>query len=222
MFAARPGQCLSIQPGQTCIARCLPTTCVAGGPLRLHCPLTNIDPTTVAELSGQCRLRCEICSLGSFWDIDSRSGYISGNLPFGPANAEGGVLTSGIQGFLVYIATDCNERIGGPVAFVNSDASDPRACCMPDLYMAVLDGVAVPPNGSKLLVTINTTMAGELPLGVVTDLVDRTFNFTQSPGGVLDTVQQQQQQQGFAKRTCHWQAWHIVAQIATIVSVMAI
>merc|ERR1712178_383350 len=104
-IAAIPDQCKSVEPGATCLARCQPTTCIAGGPLKVRCPLTNINPNTIAKLEGQCRVRCEVCSLGQLWDIDSRRGYLSGNLPFGPAHAEGGVLTSGIKGFSVYIAT---------------------------------------------------------------------------------------------------------------------
>jgi hypothetical protein len=166
-------------------------------------------------MSGECRVRCEICSLGSLWDIDSRSGYISGNLNFGPANAEGGVLTYGVQGFFVYFATSCNEKIGGPVAFVNSNSSEPRACCKDDLYLAVLDGLAIPPNASKLLVSINTTSAGELPLGVAADLVDRAWNYTPPPEGILATVQQASGRRSTGGR----QTWHIVAMMAAYFAV---
>merc|ERR1712232_1467894 len=100
---------------------------------------------------------------GSFWDVDSRTGYVSGNLLFGPAHAEGGVLTSGIEGYNVYFATSCLETIGEAIAFVPSNSSEPRACCRPDQYLAVLRGLRIPDRGTKIFVTVSTVSAGELP-----------------------------------------------------------
>jgi len=187
-FASMPDQCQSVAPGETCLARCLPTTCVAGGPLQIHCPLTNINRETIANVAGQCRVRCEVCSIGSLWDIDSRTGFLSGNLPFGPAHAEGGVLTEGIEGFSVYFASNCLEKIGDAIIYVPSNSSSPRACCMQDQYLAVLRGERIPSGeATRLLVTVHTTLAGELPLGVSTNFTDRAWNFTKR--GAKFTVQ---------------------------------
>lgn len=188
LFAATPGQCQNVEPGETCLVRCLPTTCVAGGPLQVHCPPTNTDPERLPDISGQCRVRCEVCDLGSFWDVDARSGYVSGNLLFGPAHAEGGVLTSGIEGYNVYFATSCLKTLGEAVAYIPSNTSEPRACCMPDQYMAVLRGLPVPDGGTRIFVTVTTASAGELPAGVATNLFDRSWNFTKPTGGVKATV----------------------------------
>lgn len=191
LFATMPDQCQIVEAGATCLARCLPTTCVAGGPLHVHCPSTNTDRQTIASVAGQCRVRCEVCSMGQLWDIDSRKGYLSGNLPFGPAHAEGGVLTSGIEGYSVYFATTCLEKIGGAIVNVSSNSSEPRACCMPDQFLAVLDGERIPSEeATRLLVTIHTSEAGELPVGIATNFTDRAWNFTKRGGsGTVQTGQ---------------------------------
>jgi len=182
--------------------------------------------------------------LGKFWDINSNPGYLSGNLEFGAAHAEGGVLTSGILGYSVWFATDCDEKVGiiqpgfnfsndtlsgatlnatgqnmsrrlanlttnltdfscspfctlepmseaclaclsyynepQPILYIAANASDPRACCMSDQYVAVLDGLEIPPLASRLIVTVHTAEAGELPYGVSTNFTDRSWNFTKS------------------------------------------
>jgi len=187
LFAAIPDQCQTVAPGTTCLARCLPTTCVAGGPLEVSCPLSNIDPERIADVGNQCRVRCEVCSLSPPWDIDSRQDFFSGNLQFGPTHAEGGVLTSGIEGFNIYFASSCLERIGEPVAYVPSNSSVPRACCQEDQYIAVLRGLPIPnglgnfsgmPVATRLIVSVLTKSAGELPVGASTNFTDRSWNFT--------------------------------------------
>lgn len=181
LFASIPDQCHMILQGETCLARCLPGTCVAGGPLKVHCHINNTDPEKIADVTGQCRIRCEVCSLGSLWDVDSRVGYLSGNLPFGPAHAEGGVLTNGIAGYNVYFATACDEKIGEAIVYVPSNSSTPRACCLQDQYIAVLREVPIPMEATRLLITIDTTSSGELPTGLSTNFTDRSGNWTKRP-----------------------------------------
>jgi hypothetical protein len=96
-------------------------------------------------------------------------------LQFGPAHADSGVLTSGVAGYYVHFATDCFGKIGEHITYVHSNSSEPRACCTDDAYIAVLNGVKIPDLATRLMVTINTSLAGELPTGVSTAISDRSF-----------------------------------------------
>jgi len=202
MLAAMPDQCPMVAPGETCLARCLPTTCVAGGPLEFKCPWYNINPEMIMDTIGQCRVRCEVCTLGLLWDVDSRRGFLSGNLPFGGAHAEGGVLTGGIEGFKVYFADSCFEKIGEAIAYVPSNTSTPRACCLDDQYIATLRGVEIPKEAVRLLVAVVSVTAGELPLGMTTNFTDRSWNFTKK--SIKQTVRQSSARRMHGDSSIRW------------------
>jgi len=173
-------ECQNIDAGMTCAVPCLPSTCVAGGPIYFRCPTHNTDPQKRPDLvDGRCRVRCMVCGLGQpFKDMDRRIGYISGTFEFGPAHAEGAVLTSGVDGYSVYFADHCEERLGAPVAWVAANGTTMQACCRTSMYVATLIDVQVPAAAAQLVVAI-VTSAGELPHGIALAFTD--INGSQVP-----------------------------------------
>jgi len=105
-------------------------------------------------------------------DTDSRPGYVSSVLRFGPNAVNGEVNERGILGYAAFMIDDCGRTMGDPVAVVSRRASTYTLCCQHDVYSVPFTAV-LPVNvtGVAIMVLPNTT-AGLLPIGETTNVIE--------------------------------------------------
>jgi len=158
-------------PGSFCTAHCL-EGCTAGGAALLTCPADNTNETNLPRLvEGGCRRTCETCAIGTFTDENSKNGFITGRLAFGPAHVDGIVNEEHVTEYAVYVADSCGVRLGEALVVVEKSYST-TSCCLPSAYEVSFSNQEISGDAAQLVVVVRTK-DGELPLGQAVPLEDR-------------------------------------------------
>ncbi|CAE8739140.1 unnamed protein product [Polarella glacialis] len=170
-----PSQCQRVPSGTICQATCANSACISGGPLTFSCPAENRDPTRQPDLlNGICLVRCEICEAALFTDLDPRPGLLAGTVRFGAVHAAGVMPVSGVIGYRVFWADNCDVQVGQTVGYLPV-GDDIYPCCNRDTYRLQISEVELPSSATQLLVAIDTVY-GELLHGRTISFQDSTTN----------------------------------------------
>ncbi|CAK0902629.1 unnamed protein product, partial [Prorocentrum cordatum] len=112
----------------------------------LTCPASNFDtelPPTA--LSSYPYVQCKVCGIyGMTADEDTRRGWYTGTLRFGPNQMKGAVDEDPISEYRVYLADNESAPIGHALATVPVDTvSSSGSCCDPGKYTVSLSCIEV-------------------------------------------------------------------------------
>lgn len=114
-----------------------------------------------------------MCGLqANYNDTDPRVGYISVLLSFGPNLMDGVVDERNVTGYKVFLADDCNKKIGDVLHHFNETmGAYGNGCCDASAYVAQVN--AAIPAGSMYakLMVVPTTDIGDLTTGAITNAI---------------------------------------------------
>lgn len=97
------------------------------------------------------------CSVPAFFNMDPRTGFISGSLSFGPAEANGLIDEKDFEAYEVAFADDCGVPLSGqPIIAVVQRWPVPSvdSCCTPAKYQLTIGPMSLPAGATQLVVAM--------------------------------------------------------------------
>merc|ERR1712183_785861 len=91
---------------------------------------------------------------------------------FGPNVLEGVLDETGISNYLVFMVDGCSRKVGAPVASVVQRPGFEPACCESRKYEAEITAQLLENTTSATFMIVGNTSVGELPIGVLTNIVE--------------------------------------------------
>lgn len=133
-------------------------------------------------------VKCHVCGVGTMYpqDTDTRPGIISVRLEFGPNVLNGVVNENVIQGYRIYMASDCSVKLSNSLAYVSASNSFANGvsvngvCGCPSSSYSVQVQAQLPAgvNEGRLMIVPITSGGYELPMGRMTGLVQDNAGVT--------------------------------------------
>merc|ERR1712232_1142098 len=144
-------QCQNMSSGSTCLADCISTQCVRGGPVAFRCPPLNIDPNRHPDLiGGRCFVGCRPCAVGGFIDMDDTQGIATGTMLIGPVRDGSSLNVSGVRGYRLFFTDSCYRQLGDVIEFVNQTTMV-YGCCVGNAFEVTLVEVSVPRGAAFIM-----------------------------------------------------------------------
>ncbi|CAJ1334908.1 unnamed protein product [Effrenium voratum] len=145
--------CDSVGAGGTCTLTLIDLwaesiqECYEPGPAELFCPMD--DDLTLIPMSAN--LLCQVCSVGTFTDMDPRAGILTGVIHFGPNQRGGAADESVLWGYRLTFTDACGAELA-EIGKVSKRSYPPAVCCDPKRYSFRLESVLVPPNAVGIMI----------------------------------------------------------------------
>jgi len=166
--------CPEANPGSTCVINDEGSSCFGPAKFSVKCPHDNTDANKAVDIEGEMpAVLCRVCNIEVGHDRDSRKGFLSVDVTFGPNILDGKVKESVITDYRVYFADSSGRPVGNVLATVpKSLANDANACCHRSAYSVSVKGVKILPNAVSLTVLPTDEKGFLLPVGAQATFVD--------------------------------------------------